>query len=163
MLLARPAAALGTAAAAVALMVTGLGLAYGLWLWAHINLPLAALLLSPLLGGGLRIAAQARQELQERGYLHQVLARRISPTLLNDILRKANDSDASDIHLVAGHAPMVRAQTVMTPLDMPILSAEDMWRVLASITNEHSDFFGGLDEHGGLSHCYRSMTMTKSI
>jgi len=41
------------------------------------------------------------------------------------------------IHLVAGHAPMVRAQTVMTPLDMPILSAEDMWRVLASITNEH--------------------------
>ncbi|MCP9824082.1 adenylate/guanylate cyclase domain-containing protein [Synechococcus sp. EJ6-Ellesmere] len=86
-LLARPAAALGTAAAAVALMATGLGLAYGLWLWAHFNLPLAALLLSPLLGGGLRVAAQVLQEHQERAYLHQVLARRISPTLLNDILR----------------------------------------------------------------------------
>ncbi|MCP9818871.1 adenylate/guanylate cyclase domain-containing protein [Synechococcus sp. Cruz-9H2] len=86
-LLGRPAAALGTAATAVALMATGLGLAYGLWLWAQLNLPLAALLLAPLLGGGLRVAGQARQELQERAYLHQVLARRISPTLLNDILR----------------------------------------------------------------------------
>ncbi|MBC1259904.1 adenylate/guanylate cyclase domain-containing protein [Synechococcus sp. BSF8S] len=85
--LTRPITALGTATAAIALMASGLGVAYGFWLWAQLSLPLAALLLSPLLGGGLRVAAQAREELRERAYLHQVLAHRISPTLLNDILR----------------------------------------------------------------------------
>ncbi|CAK6690227.1 adenylate/guanylate cyclase domain-containing protein [Synechococcus sp. BA-124 BA4] len=86
-LLARPSSALGTIAVAVALMAAGLGLTYGLWLWAQLDLPLAALLLAPLLGGGLRAAGQARQELRERAYLHQVLSHRISPTLLHDILR----------------------------------------------------------------------------
>jgi len=57
--------------------------------------------------------------------------------LLNDILRKASESDASDIHLVANHAPMLRAHTIMQPLDMPALSGEDMWHILAGITNEH--------------------------
>ena len=56
---------------------------------------------------------------------------------LNEILRKANDADSSDVHLVSGHAPMIRAQTIMQPLDMPTLTGEDMWRILASITNEH--------------------------
>ncbi len=56
---------------------------------------------------------------------------------LNEILRKANDADSSDVHLVSGHPPMIRAQTVMQPLDLPVLTGEDMWRILASITNEH--------------------------
>ena len=55
---------------------------------------------------------------------------------LDEILRKANESDASDVHLVAGHPPMVRAQTVMQPLEMPVLTSEDMWRILAGMTNE---------------------------
>ena len=58
-------------------------------------------------------------------------------SLLNDILRRANESDASDIHLVAGHQPMIRVHTVMQPLEMPILSADDMWRIVSSITNDH--------------------------
>lgn len=57
--------------------------------------------------------------------------------MLDEILRKANEGDASDVHLVAGHPPMVRAQTVMQPLEMPVLSSEDMWRILAGMTNEH--------------------------
>ncbi len=57
--------------------------------------------------------------------------------LLNDILRKANESDASDVHLVANHAPMVRSHTIMQPMEMPVLTGEDMWRILAGITNEH--------------------------
>ncbi len=56
---------------------------------------------------------------------------------LNDILRKANDSDASDVHLVANHAPMVRSHTIMQPMEMPLLTGEDMWQILAAITNEH--------------------------
>jgi twitching motility protein PilT len=55
---------------------------------------------------------------------------------VDSILRAANDSDASDVHLVAGHPPMIRAQTVLHPLEMPALSSEDMWRILASMTNE---------------------------
>jgi adenylate cyclase len=47
-----------------------------------------ALLGSPLLAGGLRAAVQWRRESGERAYLHQLLARRISPTLLQDILRE---------------------------------------------------------------------------
>ena len=58
-------------------------------------------------------------------------------SMLDEILRKANDGDASDVHLVAGHPPMVRAQTVMQPLEMPNLTGEDMWRILAGMTNEH--------------------------
>ena len=57
--------------------------------------------------------------------------------LLNDILRKANDFDSSDVHLVANHAPMVRSHTIMQPLELPVLTGEDMWRILAGITNEH--------------------------
>ena len=57
--------------------------------------------------------------------------------LLNDILRKANDFDSSDVHLVANHAPMVRSHTIMQPLELPVLTGEDMWRILAAITNEH--------------------------
>jgi twitching motility protein PilT len=32
---------------------------------------------------------------------------------------------------------MVRTQTVIQPLDMPTLTSEDMWRILAGMTNEH--------------------------
>ena len=61
----------------------------------------------------------------------------VESALLNDILRKANESDASDVHLVANHAPMVRSHTIMQPMEMPVLTGEDMWRILAGITNEH--------------------------
>jgi adenylate cyclase len=50
-------------------------------------LPLPGLLLMPLLGGSLRGARQWWSESRERAYLHQVLARRVSPALLRDILR----------------------------------------------------------------------------
>ena len=61
----------------------------------------------------------------------------VESALLNDILRKANESDASDVQLVANHAPMVRSHTIMQPMEMPVLTGEDMWRILAGITNEH--------------------------
>ena len=43
---------------------------------------------------------------------------------LDDILRQAHELDASDIHLVAGHPPVVRVHTVMTPMDAPVLTPE---------------------------------------
>jgi twitching motility protein PilT len=49
---------------------------------------------------------------------------------LNDILRQAFEQDASDIHLVAGHAPMVRVHTVMTAMECPPLTADGLRRAL---------------------------------
>ncbi len=43
---------------------------------------------------------------------------------LHEILKAAIEADASDIHLISGHPPMVRVHTVMTPLDFPVLSPE---------------------------------------
>ena len=51
-------------------------------------------------------------------------------TELNDILRCANELDASDIHLVAGLPPMVRCRTVMQALPLADLSPEAMRYIL---------------------------------
>ncbi|QOJ17595.1 MAG: type IV pilus twitching motility protein PilT [Phycisphaeraceae bacterium] len=55
---------------------------------------------------------------------------------LSDILRSAKDQDASDIHLIAGHPPMMRVHTVMTPMDYPVLTRESMQKLLDAMTNE---------------------------
>ncbi|EDY38496.1 adenylate cyclase protein, putative [Cyanobium sp. PCC 7001] len=80
--LALPSAVRALALVAVILLMAGLA-----WAWLQLWLPLAALLAMPLLAGSLRVAGQAWQERRERAYLHRVLARRISPALLRDILR----------------------------------------------------------------------------
>ncbi len=56
---------------------------------------------------------------------------------IDAILKVAMDLDASDIHLVPGHPPMARLQTVMTPLDYPVLTPEDTRRILQTIASEH--------------------------
>lgn len=52
---------------------------------------------------------------------------------LETILRKAHELDASDVHLVAGHKPMLRIHTVMHPLEHDVLTAERMERALESL------------------------------
>ena len=76
-----------TAAIALGGAASGLLLAGGSWAAGWL-LPPTALVASPLLGGGLRAFGQWRQESQERHYLRELLARRVSPTLLRDILRE---------------------------------------------------------------------------
>ncbi|MCU0528850.1 MAG: adenylate/guanylate cyclase domain-containing protein [Cyanobium sp. Prado107] len=86
-LLGRPAAAAGTATTALLLALAALAAAALAWLggwW----LPVSALVAAPLLGGGGRALGQWRRESEERAYLHQVLACRVSPPLLADILRE---------------------------------------------------------------------------
>ncbi|MEI8251332.1 MAG: adenylate/guanylate cyclase domain-containing protein [Synechococcus sp. ELA057] len=75
-------AAIGVSAGGAGLLLAGLGWAGG-WL-----LPVTALMASPLLGGGVLGFGQWRRESSERRYLHELLARRVSPTLLRDILRE---------------------------------------------------------------------------
>jgi twitching motility protein PilT len=43
---------------------------------------------------------------------------------LLDILKHAMQSDASDVHLVSGHVPMMRVHQVMVPMDMPVLAPD---------------------------------------
>lgn len=85
--LARPVTAAGTATTALALAAGGLAGVALAWL-AGWWLPVTALVTAPLLGGGTRAVGQWLGESRERAYLHQVLARRVSPALLADILRE---------------------------------------------------------------------------
>jgi twitching motility protein PilT len=41
---------------------------------------------------------------------------------LIEILKAAHEADASDLHLIAGHPPVMRVHTVMTPMDAPPIS-----------------------------------------
>ncbi|MGQ0626525.1 MAG: type IV pilus twitching motility protein PilT [Phycisphaerales bacterium] len=69
---------------------------------------------------------------------------------LLDILKAAQEADASDIHLVAGHPPVMRVHTVMTPMNMPLLTPEVCRQFLEQMapkeaqvrfdTNKDSDF-----------------------
>ena len=52
---------------------------------------------------------------------------------LETILRQAHELDASDVHLVAGHKPMLRIHTVMHPLEHEVLTPEAMERALESL------------------------------
>lgn len=80
---ARHALALTMVCLATALLVAAL-----LWWLALLWLPLSALLLPPLLGGGARSVALGWRETRERQVLHQLLSTRLSPTLLQTILRE---------------------------------------------------------------------------
>jgi adenylate cyclase len=85
--LARPPLAGGTALGGLAMAALALGggaLAWSAGWW----LPVTALVMAPLSGGGIRAFGQWLVESGERAYLHKVLARRISPALLADILRE---------------------------------------------------------------------------
>jgi adenylate cyclase len=86
-LLGRPSTAMATAGTSLLLALAAL-LAAALAWWAGWWVPVTALVAVPLLGGGSRALSQWRGEGRERAYLHQVLARRISPALLDDILRE---------------------------------------------------------------------------
>jgi twitching motility protein PilT len=54
---------------------------------------------------------------------------------IDQILRTAHEADASDIHIVAGHPPVMRVHTVMTPMDFPVLTPETTRAMLEEIAS----------------------------
>ncbi len=61
---------------------------------------------------------------------------------LHEILQIATKHDASDIHLVSGHPPIMRIHTVMTPMECPILAPKSVKEYLDSmISKEQMDRF----------------------
>jgi len=57
---------------------------------------------------------------------------------LDTILQTAVENGASDIHLVAGHAPMARVHTVMTPMDFPALTSDEAMAMLKQMAGPDS-------------------------
>ena len=57
---------------------------------------------------------------------------------LQQILKYAADNDASDIHLVAGHAPLMRVHTVVMPMEMSILTPEAVRSMFEEMAHETS-------------------------
>ncbi|MBI1369401.1 MAG: PilT/PilU family type 4a pilus ATPase [Planctomycetes bacterium] len=55
---------------------------------------------------------------------------------IDTILKTALDNDASDIHLISGHKPMVRIHTIMTPLDYPVITPESARRMFEHMAGE---------------------------
>lgn len=43
---------------------------------------------------------------------------------LHQVLKAAYEADASDVHLIAGHPPVIRVHQVMTPLQFPVITKE---------------------------------------
>lgn len=54
---------------------------------------------------------------------------------LNDILRQAFEQDASDVHLVADHPPMMRVHTVMQQMECPALTGDGLRRALEQMVS----------------------------
>jgi twitching motility protein PilT len=90
---------------------------------------------------------------------------------LLDILKAAHQADASDVHLVAKHAPMMRVHTVMTAMDFPVLSPETTRAFLQEMAppeavatydkNKDADFSffaEGLARYRVNAHCQRGAT-----
>jgi twitching motility protein PilT len=55
---------------------------------------------------------------------------------LAEILRTAIEQNASDIHLISNHPPMMRVNTVMTPMDYPILTPESVMEAMYIMVEE---------------------------
>ena len=56
---------------------------------------------------------------------------------IDDILRQAMEADASDIHLISGHPPMIRVHTTMTPMEgFGVISPEHADAMFHHMTDE---------------------------
>ena len=72
---------------------------------------------------------------------------------LKRILQAAFDADASDIHLVAGHRPMMRVHRVMTAMEFDIITPEDARKVLQQMVA--SELVKEFDKHKDLDFSYQ--------
>ncbi len=62
---------------------------------------------------------------------------------LEQILRTASENDASDIHIIAHHPPLMRVHTIMAPMGFPVLTPEDTARIFKQIAgNKAVEDFG---------------------
>ncbi len=56
---------------------------------------------------------------------------------LLEVLTTAHEHNASDIHLIAGHPPLMRVNTVMTPMDYPLLTSEGVEALIDDMVSDY--------------------------
>src|ERR1700709_1120173 len=56
--------------------------------------------------------------------------------MINDILKNAVTSKASDVHINVGLPPMFRIHTIMQPTDLPLITPEGAHRLLKEVLPE---------------------------
>ncbi len=57
---------------------------------------------------------------------------------LAEVLKAAYEADASDIHLIAGHPPVMRVHTVMTAMDFPVITPEGAQSLLEEMASKEA-------------------------
>jgi len=57
---------------------------------------------------------------------------------LEQILRTAAENEASDIHIIPGHPPVMRVHTVMTPMDYPVLTPETTRKMFEEMASKEA-------------------------
>jgi len=57
-------------------------------------------------------------------------------SFLNDMLRAAVEAKASDVHINVGAPPLFRVHTIITPSDLPIMTAEGVVKLLREMIND---------------------------
>ena len=60
--------------------------------------------------------------------------------MINDILRNAVESKASDVHINVGAPPLFRSHTVVQHSDLPIVTAEGALRLLREMMKDEKRF-----------------------
>jgi twitching motility protein PilT len=71
---------------------------------------------------------------------------------IDTLLKTAVGNDASDIHIISGHPPMVRVHTQMTPLDYPVITPEGAMRILRHMASD--DHMKRFEEHKDADFSY---------
>jgi twitching motility protein PilT len=57
--------------------------------------------------------------------------------MIEDLLKKMEEMNASDLHLKAGRPPLMRVNGILRPLEMEILSEEQASKLLLGLLNKH--------------------------
>ena len=57
-------------------------------------------------------------------------------SFLQDLLKVALESDASDVHILVGSPPLLRIHTVLTPTDYPIISSQGALEMVKEMVGE---------------------------
>lgn len=57
---------------------------------------------------------------------------------IQTILKTAHENHASDIHIVAGHRPLMRVHTIIHPMDHPVVTPESAQRFFEQVAGEQA-------------------------
>ena len=78
---------------------------------------------------------------------------------LPEILTSAFKHEASDVHLVSDHPPMMRVNTVITPMDFPVLTAKSINDALKEMVS--AEQMKTYEEHRDIDFSYEVLDLCR--